>query len=507
MNQLESLAKLIIKIVSSPVFWLVIILSIGFWVRLYRIENPVADWHSWRQADTAAVARNFYQEGYNPFLPRGDDMSAISETGHANIQRLRMVEFPIYNSLIYFGYLLNHGVDERIARLVSIVFSLGSIIFVYFITRRYFDKLTAVLAAGIFAFLPYNIYFSRVILPEPSLVFFCLGMFYFTDRWINESGLKLFWISSIFGALAFLTKPMAIFYLLPLGYSFWQKEGRLWPIPKRYFLWLIPAFLPFTLWRWWVNQYPDGIPMNNWLYNGNGIRFRPSFWKWILMDRFGREILTITGSFLFFLGLVIRPLFKEKVLLQWLTGAMILYLIVFATGNVQHDYYQTLIIPALSMMMARGTVLLLRGLPFFIPRFWSIPMAILFLTLTPYFGWLEVKGLFQVNNGVIVDAGKKADQILPKNAVVVAPYQGDSAFLYQINRPGFPLEIASIADMKKNYQVSAYVSVVKDAKTAWLTRRYVVLAQEPGFVILDLTRDNPNFLSTVKDKSDLVEPY
>ena len=37
----------------------VIILLLGFGVRLYKITSPIADWHSWRQADTASVTRNF----------------------------------------------------------------------------------------------------------------------------------------------------------------------------------------------------------------------------------------------------------------------------------------------------------------------------------------------------------------------------------------------------------------------------------------------------------------
>ena len=42
-----------------------LILILGFVVRLYKINNPVADWHSWRQADTASVTRIYVQNGIN----------------------------------------------------------------------------------------------------------------------------------------------------------------------------------------------------------------------------------------------------------------------------------------------------------------------------------------------------------------------------------------------------------------------------------------------------------
>src|SRR3989344_3794374 len=120
----------IFKILRSEVFWLSVIIIIAFGVRLYRIDNPIADWHSWRQADTAAVARNFYKEGYNPFIPKYDDMSGVAENPVPNPNRYRFVEFPIYNSLVYFTYLLNGGVDVKLARLISIIMSLGSIILI-----------------------------------------------------------------------------------------------------------------------------------------------------------------------------------------------------------------------------------------------------------------------------------------------------------------------------------------------------------------------------------------
>lgn len=94
------------------------LLVLGFGVRLYKIDNPIADWHSWRQADTAAVTRNFVKYGVNPFLPRYDDLSDVSGYGF-NLQGYRLVEFPLFNLLHYslyslssilYPYLWNFGV-------------------------------------------------------------------------------------------------------------------------------------------------------------------------------------------------------------------------------------------------------------------------------------------------------------------------------------------------------------------------------------------------------------
>ncbi|MCL5409224.1 MAG: glycosyltransferase family 39 protein, partial [Patescibacteria group bacterium] len=397
---------MMIKIIKNQFFWLALIIILAFTVRLYKIDNPIADWHSWRQADTAAVARNFYKDGFAPFTPRYDDISGVAENPVPNPGRYRFVEFPIYNSLVYFAYLLNGGVNEMLARLVSVLISLGSIVFLYLIVRKVFGVGTALLSALFFAILPYNIYFSRVVLPEPTLVFFSLGMFYFVERWIWENKRWLFWMSFIFTSCAFLIKPVAIFYLLPLLYTFYLKEGKFWPIPRRYFVWFILSMGPLTFWRLRMTEHPEGIPASNWLLNGNGIRLRPAWWKWIIGDRFGREILTVTGSFLFFLGSIKKIAQGQNWLLHLFLLSSLLYLVVFATGNVQHDYYQTFIIPALVIFLARGVMLLLQGMNGFLPRIWTIPLAILFCVLTIYFGWGEVKGLYQINNPSIVTAGR-----------------------------------------------------------------------------------------------------
>ena len=93
-----------------------LILLIGLFFRLYQLQivakkvqlvatynNPVADLHSWRQADTAAVARNYAREGIDLLHPHYDDLTSL-ESGIENPQGLRYVEFPIYNAMVAWLY-------------------------------------------------------------------------------------------------------------------------------------------------------------------------------------------------------------------------------------------------------------------------------------------------------------------------------------------------------------------------------------------------------------------
>lgn len=487
----------ILSVLKSAYFYLFLILLLGFLVRIYRIDSPLADWHSWRQADTAAVTRNFIKEGFNPFTPRYDDMSGVSENPIINPLRFRFVEFPLYNIFVYPFYLI-FGINESYHRLVSVIFSLGSIIFLYLITKKYTNIATGLVTALIFSLLPFNVFFSRTTLPEPTFVFFALGMIYFVDRWIWEGrGIWRIW-GFIFTILAFLIKPWTIFFIPPLLYSIFLKEGKI-RLPLKYILFFISALTPFIFWRLWILQQPEGIPASSWLLNSDGIRFRPAFFWWIISERMGREILGVTGLALFLIGLIIRP--KNYFLHIWALSSFV-FMAVFATGNVRHNYYQILFVPVASAFLAKGFLALLKGNNNFIPRIWTIFLALFLLPLTFYFTYKQVSGFYQINNPAMVEAGKRADRILPKDAVVLAPYNGDTAFLYQINRAGFPFVPLPVADLVTDYSVSHYVSTSFDSQTKWVMRHFKVLEENNKFVIVDLTKLENEF-----DESLDPEPH
>src|SRR5579859_7077577 len=146
------------------------IILVGFIVRLYRFDNPIADWHSWRQADTSAVSRNFVNKGFDILHPRFDDLSNVP-SGKDNPNGYRFVEFPIYNIAqagLYkiFGYFTL----EEWGRLVTNIVSLFSIFFLYKIVQKHINPLAGFFSAFFLAFIPFNIYYSRTILPDPSMV-------------------------------------------------------------------------------------------------------------------------------------------------------------------------------------------------------------------------------------------------------------------------------------------------------------------------------------------------
>jgi hypothetical protein len=89
------------RIQKTKLDWIIVglIIMVALVVRLYKIDTPLADFHSWRQADTASVARNYVKNGINLMLPTFDDLSNV-QSSFENPRGYRMVEFPLYNAAI-----------------------------------------------------------------------------------------------------------------------------------------------------------------------------------------------------------------------------------------------------------------------------------------------------------------------------------------------------------------------------------------------------------------------
>jgi hypothetical protein len=258
--------------------------------------------------------------------------------------------------------------------------------------------------------------------------------------------------------------------------------------------------------------------VNKWLLNGNGIRFRPSFFRWIGYERLTKLISGYLGVILLALSFVGLRKMKEGVFLLSFLISSILYVCVFATGNVQHDYYQILIMPSLAIFFALGSYYLLK-LHFVIPTkrsawrdlfsraAWvekiprlslvarndkrevlvSVGVAVLAICLVGmfYFGWNQVKDYFNINNRSIVIAGEAVDRLTPKDAKVIANYTGDTSFLYQTHRKGWP---SFQYDLPKMVEIGAdYLILVNPTEQDMgFAKEYKVVEKTPEYVIFNL---------------------
>jgi len=479
-------------------FAFICIACISIVLRLYNITAPIADWHSFRQVDTASVARIFVERGIDFLHPRYHDLSNI-QSGKDNPEGWRMVEFPLYQGIAaLFKNTLGMLSIEVWLRFITIFASTATALLLGIWVKNRVSVKAGLLSAFVYAVLPYSMFYGRIILPDPLMVFFSIGALTILDGFGSKQKLSLAQIiaGSIFASLAVLVKPYAVFLLLPILPILWERKKNYSSLIFQYLFIGILTVVPFLLWRKWIAQFPEGIPVSEWLLNGNGIRFKGSWFEWLFAERIGKLLLGFWGLIPFGFGLITQFGKNRENVFTWLLGGSLLYLIVVASGNVQHDYYQIALLPILCIYVGKGFAWLIdktiKRTDIIHPISSGILLVISFIFME-MFGWFTIRTYYWINKPEIVEAGKMADEILPKDAKVIAPYMGDTTFLYQTGRTGWPLNF----DIEKKRAMGAthYVTVSPtddDFETKSLASEYTVLFRNDKFAIIDLTQPKVN---------------
>lgn len=462
---------------------LVGIVLVGLVLRLYKFNSPVLDWHSFRQADTASVAVRYAQDGIDVLRPKYHDFSNI-QSGQLNPHGYRMVEFPLLAAeAAALHRLLPTLSSISWFRLQLIFFSLTTPLSVYVLVRRWtHDTHTALIAAAICAVLPYNVFYSRALLPEPAVVAFSTMSIALFQSWLDTKKVWLGVVSALHLATALLLKPFVVF-LAPVYISitlatYGKNTWKQWQLV----VYAIGSIIPLFAWRRWIQHFPEGIPASDWLLNGNGIRLRPAWFRWLGYERLTKLILG-------FVGIVFMPLFvlvggvARTHILSWWIG-ILLYFVVFATGNVQHDYYQVLLVPIVAITAAVGIVTLYQMLAKLIHAHIAQAVCVILCAAALFFSAQQVLQYYNINHREYILAGDRAQELIPSDGIVIAPAFGDTAFLFQTRRNGWPIgfEIAEkIADGAEYYISTSY-----DDEARELEQTYRVLEKTPDYIIIDL---------------------
>ncbi len=486
---------------------LVFIVLLAFSLRLYKINTPLADWHSFRQADTASVTRQYTKGTIDLLRPTYHDLGNI-QSGKDNPHGYRMVEFPLINAgtaviLKTFSFLN----EVIVGRCVSILFSLGTVLLLYTLVKKISGNKIALLSSLLFAILPFSVFYSRVILPEPAMVFFSMLSLVSFYNWVFEKKISCFITSMGSLSTALLLKPFVVFlggaYAGILIVAIIKQKFHFIKNIHLLIIYGVFSFTPLLLWRNWIQQYPSGIPASDWLFNGNNIRWRPAWFRWLFYERI-TKIISGFGAVILFPLALIQINTDDVIYGGWWLG-IFAYFSLIATGNVQHDYYQIITIPIICITLAKG----LNNISLIIKNSISInttdlqteKILVLMILLMTIISWKYVAGFYNVNHWEYVEAGKRANQILPHDAKVIAPAFGDTIFLFQTNRVGWP--IGFDIEEKINKGAEYYIATSFDDETNMLLEKYTVLEKNNNYAIIDLTQPKTASKST---EQNIVSP-
>lgn len=240
-----------------------------------------------------------------------------------------------------------------------------------------------------------------------------------------------------------------------------------------------------------MTQFPEGIPVSDWLFNGGNIRFKGAYFNWIFAERIGKLILGYWGLIVF--GFGILELFRRKYLnrnlfLGSFFVSALIYLIVIARGNVQHDYYQALIMPSISIILGLGSAFLIK-----LPRdnFYrgsGIAILAICIMFALSFSWYHIRDFYNINNPAIIRAGEAVDQLIPKNSKIIAILhgsEGDTTFLYQTKRQGWTSFQNALPELiEKGAEYLVFANPTESDMV--FKNEYKLLKADKDFIIFDL---------------------
>ncbi|MEI7652941.1 MAG: glycosyltransferase family 39 protein [bacterium] len=431
------------------VFAMLLTLCIVF--RLYKIDTPLIEYHSWRQADTAAVARNFTRYGFDLLKPRYDDLSS-AQSGIPNPLGYRMVEFPLYNAWIGLSQQLMPSLSfVAWGRLISIFCACVILYCTYHFAAESGGEVAGLISGLVFATFPFFVFYTRVILPEvPALATMMVALYLVHKKNVSRVSLVT---SAVLFALSILIKPTTIFYGVAWAYGLARSFNHQKPFMRlaKVGIIAIVACLPLVAWRMHIQNFPEGIPSSEWLIgyvNVEGglkpIFMRPAFFRWILYER---VTLLIMGTF--GLPLLLAGLLKKTptLLPASLLLSTVLYVGTFQGGNVQHEYYQILTLPTIALYAGLGASYLYNRVHGSTRKYLMLVACFTLLGLGWSYSWDRVHHYYYSLSDIPKFAKAVANFVKPDD-LIVTDTGGDTTVLYALDRKGSPTIYGGAQQMK-----------------------------------------------------------
>ena len=329
--------------------WLPI--GLGSLLRLVQIWMPVLGIHSWRQADTAAMARHFSQAGTPIWLPQIDWSGASAGFVES--------EFPIYPFLVSRLYTLM-GVQEWLGRGLSVLCSGLTIWLVMRLGRRWFSPQAGWWAGLAFAIAPLGVYFGRAFQAEALLLLCAAGALESLSLWREQRlpwALALSWLCFTTAGLIkvipllWLGLPLLMVQLstVPQNHATpWQTLlSRLMRLLRHpgFWFYISTSLGAIAGWYWHAHQLGQASGLSFGFWGSGADRSSLSLLLdlngWInLLMRIGLRLLALVGVPFLLLGL--RASWRSgggQIAISGLLGVLLCTIATMRSSTI-HEYYQ-----------------------------------------------------------------------------------------------------------------------------------------------------------------------
>jgi len=342
---------------------LLVILILGFAIRLYDLTDLPLDFHPTRQLLSALKARGMYYQTLTD-APAEQRAFAIQQW-----KTRASVEPPFMERVVAFTYRFT-GEQLWIGRIYSSLFWVIGAVFLFLLAREFTSVDSALASTAFYLFLPYGVIASRSFQPDPLMVVLIIIFWWAVVKWsltLNPSprealpkgaergagmrGWAFAIIAGLFGGFAIFIKFVAAFFVIGggLGAALGRESIRETLRRPQVYVMSVLGILPgaaYFIYGTWIAGY---------LGQQFGGRFIPSYFLspsyylgWV-----GTLNLVIGGvtMMIALLGLF----FFEKENLRFMLGLWAGYFLFGVYFNYHistHDYYSLPLIPIVALSLA-----------------------------------------------------------------------------------------------------------------------------------------------------------
>lgn len=315
------------------------LMTVGFAVRLYDLTDPPLDFYSPRQLRSAIITRSFYYES----LSNGDPTIIEQADKLAELERY---EPPVMEWLVSKIDLLIGKEVFWTGRIFSAFFwALGGL-FLYRICRRFVSSFAGIFSLLIYYFVPFSIIASRSFQPDPWMCFWVLASAWILCNWSEKETWLLAAFSGLVCGMALLVKVYAGFFVgcILLGIFFSVLNHQNWK--RRTFQTILIGvimMIPSAVYYLIFNPSRSGDFFSFWIISLSGLIRTSNFYAdWIAM------VKGLIGLALPLFGLwgvlFIRNREVKGMMIGWWLGYFFYGLFV-PYQITTHEYYSLILIP------------------------------------------------------------------------------------------------------------------------------------------------------------------
>jgi 4-amino-4-deoxy-L-arabinose transferase-like glycosyltransferase len=309
------------------------------------LTEPPLDIHPTRQLHSALMARGMY------YSQATDAPEWMVETAIRQGKREAVIEPPLMERLVAWGYQLSGGENVWIARLLSSIFWVLAGLALYNLASSLVNPNGGLVAAGVYLFSTYAVQASRTFQPDPLMVSLIIVSWWAFYRWSEKPTWQAAILAGLMTGAALFVKNISIFFLI-FPYLFILLERDWKGIIRNRQVWLVailsalPA-LVYTIYGTYIAGF---------LSQQFGFRVFPALWVDLAnYSRWFKQVIDTIGLPGLLLALAGIPLFTTGKPIRFILGGWIgyiLYGLTFAYHIGTHDYYQLPFLPLAAISLA-----------------------------------------------------------------------------------------------------------------------------------------------------------